>query len=149
MPPQGGPSPQQIAQMQQQFLEEAKRQGITPQELQAKQRQHLATEAAKQGLTIEQYVTKLREQQIRQIQQQQQAQQQAGGQQQPPPQQGQQQVQQQIPVVPGTEAKPEAIAVAKFLRAQDLKTRVCVLDGQRRDMFKGMLLQSGYQTTGY
>lgn len=143
MPPQGGPSPQQIAQMRQQFIQEAQRLGITPEELQARQRQHLTTEAAKQGLTVEQYVLKLRERQIRQVQAQQQAQQQgqAPPGQQPPPQgpppQGQQQLQ-QIPVNPGAEAKPEALAVAKFLRSQDLKTRVVVLDGQRRDMFKGI-----------
>ena len=67
------------------------------------------------------------------MRQQQQAQQgQAQGQQ--PPQQGQIQ---QIPVNPNAEKKPEAVAVAKFLRSQDLKTRVCILDGQRKDMFKG------------
>jgi hypothetical protein len=38
------------------------------------------------------------------------------------------------------EKKPEAVAVAKFLRSQDLKTRVCILDGQRKDMFKGKRL---------
>jgi len=31
---------------------------------------------------------------------------------------------------------PKAIAVAKFLRSQNLKTRSCILDGQRKDMFK-------------
>ena len=130
-PPPGGPTPQQLAQMRQQFIEEAKRLGISPEELQARQRQHLQAEATKQGLTIEQYVVKLREHSIRQAQQAQQ------GQQAQPPPQGQQQVQQQIPVNPGAEAKPEAVAVAKFLRSQDLKTRVCILDGQRKDMFKG------------
>ncbi len=129
--PPGGPTPQQLAQMRAQFIEEAKRQGISPEELQARQRAHLQTEATKQGLTIEQYVVKLREHSIRQAQQAQQQ-----GQQGQTPQ-GQQQVQQQIPVNPGAEAKPEAVAVAKFLRSQDLKTRVCILDGQRKDMFKG------------
>jgi translocation protein SEC62 len=35
------------------------------------------------------------------------------------------------------EAKPEALAVAKFLRSQDLKTRTCIFNGERKDMFKG------------
>ncbi|RMZ77460.1 hypothetical protein DV738_g4357, partial [Chaetothyriales sp. CBS 135597] len=34
------------------------------------------------------------------------------------------------------EAKPEAIALAKFLRSQNLKTRTCIFNGQRKDMFK-------------
>ena len=64
-------------------------------------------------------------------------QQQAQAQGQQNPQQGQ--VIQQIPVNPNAEKKPEAVAVAKFLRSQDLKTRVCILDDQRKDMFKGMV----------
>jgi translocation protein SEC62 len=65
------------------------------------------------------------------------AQAQAQGQQ--PQQQQQGQTLQQIPVNPNAEKKPEALAVAKFLRSQDLKTRVCVMEGQRKDMFKGMM----------
>ena len=132
------PNPQQIAQMQAQFMEEAKRRGLTPQQFQELQRQQLAAEAAKHNLSVDQYVAQLKAQAMQQHamrQQQQQAQQgQAPGQQ--PPQPGQ--VMQQIPVNPNAEKKPEAVAVAKFLRAQDLKTRACVLDGQRKDMFKGM-----------
>lgn len=123
------PNPQQIAQMQAQFLEEAKRRGLTPQQFQEQQRQQLTAEAAKQGLTLEQYVTQLKARAIQEHQMR--AQQAAQGQ----PAGGQ--VMQQIPVVPNAEKKPEAVAVAKFLRGQDLKTRVCVLDGQRKDMFKG------------
>jgi translocation protein SEC62 len=37
------------------------------------------------------------------------------------------------------EAKPEALAVAKFLRGQDLKTRTCIFNGERKDMFKGRI----------
>lgn len=36
-------------------------------------------------------------------------------------------------------ASPEALAVAQFLRNQDLKSRTCILQGQRKDLFKGML----------
>ena len=140
-------NPQQLAQMQQmqqQFAAEANRRGMTPQQFQEHQRQQLAADAAKQGLTPEQYINQLkaRAMQQAQLQQQQQQQQQrslqgrASGQE--PGATLQQQVQQQIPVQPGVEPKPEALAVAKFLRSQDLKTRVCVLDGQRKDMFKGM-----------
>ena len=131
------PTPQQLAQIQAQFMEEAKRRGLTPQqfqEQQRQQRQQLAAEAAKQGLTLEQYVAqlKMRAMQEHQLRQHQAQHAQAQGQQ--PPQQGQIQ---QIPVNPNAEKKPEAVAVAKFLRSQDLKTRVCILDGQRKDMFKG------------
>jgi translocation protein SEC62 len=124
--------------MQMQFLEEAKRRGLTPQQFQEQQRQQFIADAAKQGLTLEQYVTQLKARamqaaQVQGQQQQQQQQQQQGG--------GGGPVMQQIPVNPNAEKKPEALAVAKFLRGQDLKTRVCVLDGQRKDMFKGMPLR--------
>jgi len=33
-------------------------------------------------------------------------------------------------------ASPEALAVAQFLRSQDLKSRTCILQGQRKDLFK-------------
>jgi len=33
-------------------------------------------------------------------------------------------------------ASPEALAVAGFLRSQDLKCRTCILQGQRKDLFK-------------
>ena len=140
--PSPQPNPQQIAQMQAQFMEEAKRRGLTPQQFQEVQRQQLAAEAAKHNLSVEQYVAQLKAQAMQQhaMRQQQQQQAQLGqaqvqGQGQQPPQPGQ--TMQQIPVNPNAEKKPEAVAVAKFLRAQDLKTRVCILDGQRKDMFKG------------
>lgn len=31
----------------------------------------------------------------------------------------------------------QGLAVARFLRSQNLKSRACVLDGQRRELFKG------------
>ena len=136
-----GPSPEQMRQMQQQFFAEAAKQGMTPEQFQEHQRQQLAADAAKQGLTVEQYVNQLKqraihEHQMRQ-QQAQQQQQQAQGQGQAhnhqPPQT------QKIPVNPGVAPKPEALAVAKFLRSQDLKTRTCILDGQRKELFKGTI----------
>ncbi|KAK8198567.1 Translocation protein S62 [Zalaria obscura] len=103
------PSPEQIAQMQRQ----------------------LAIEAQKRGITVPQYVEQLKQQAMRQHQMQQAAraqqmqQQQQGG---PPPQQ-------QVPINPGP-PKPEAIAVANFLRSQDLKQRTCIFQEKRKDMFK-------------
>ncbi|GAB7354638.1 hypothetical protein MBLNU459_g5072t1 [Dothideomycetes sp. NU459] len=128
----------------------------TPEQIQAMQRQ-LAIEAQKHGMTVQQYVEQLRMQAMRQHQMQQQMQQQqGGGQPQQPPQQGgpppqqqqqqqqqqqlqqqqQQQQQQQIqPIQPGP-PKPEAIAMANFLRSQDLKQRTCIFQEKRKDMFK-------------
>lgn len=84
-------------------------------------KKQLAAEAAKQGLTVPQFIQKMQEAQ-RQQQQAQQAQAQA-------------QQQQQQPIQPGP-PKPEALAVANFLKGQDLKLRTCILNGQRKDMFK-------------
>jgi translocation protein SEC62 len=134
-----------MRQMQQQFFAEAAKKGMTPEQFQEHQRQQLAADAAKQGLTVEQYVNQLkqralqehqmRQQQAQQAQQQQQAQGQAQGQGQA--NQNQQSQTQKIPVNPGAAPKPEALAVAKFLRSQDLKPRTCILDGQRKEIFKG------------
>jgi translocation protein SEC62 len=43
---------------------------------------------------------------------------------------------QQVPINPG-EPTPQALALQKWLRNQDLKSRSCVLNDQRKDMFKG------------
>ncbi|MCJ1378700.1 Translocation protein S62 [Xylographa soralifera] len=137
-PPAPGqqPSPQQIAAMQQAMAAEAQKRGMTPQQFQAAQRAQLEADAKKAGLTFEQYINQLKQQAYQNHQRQQQlAQQQvATGQQSPatpgPPQQGQ-----QVPINPGT-PDPRAVAVAKWLRSQDLKARACILNGQRKDMFK-------------
>ena len=42
------------------------------------------------------------------------------------------------PITPGP-PNPKALAVAKFLRNQDLKPRTSILNGERKDMFKGRL----------
>ena len=102
----------------------------TREQIEAMQRQ-LALDAAKNGMTVPEFVAKIKEQQ-RMAQAQ--AAQQGGQPQQGQPQQAQQQ--QQQPIQPGP-PKPEAIALAKFLQGQDLKPRTCILNGQRKNMFKG------------
>lgn len=42
---------------------------------------------------------------------------------------------QQVPIAPGP-PKPEAIALANFLRSQPLKMRTCIFQEKRKDMFK-------------
>ncbi|MCJ1479156.1 Translocation protein S62 [Lambiella insularis] len=130
------PSAAQIAAMQQAMAAEAQKRGMTPQQFQAAQRRQLEEDAKKAGLTFEQYIQQLKQQAYQNHQRQQQlAQQQAAaGQQSPttpgPPQQGT-----QVPINPGT-PDPRAVALAKWLRGQDLKTRTCLLNGQRKDMFR-------------
>lgn len=100
----------------------------TPEQIQAIQRQ-LAIDAQKHGMTVPQFVEKLRAEQAQrqaQMAAQQQHQQQMAQQQQQPQQA-------QAPQPP----TPAALAVAKFLKGQDLKMRTCILNGQRKDMFKG------------
>jgi translocation protein SEC62 len=95
----------------------------------------LAIDAQKNGMTVPEFVEKLKQQALAQ----QQAQQQAMQQQQQQQQQQGGQVQGQQPIQPGP-PKPEALAVANFLKSQDLKMRTCILNGQRKDMFKGMAI---------
>lgn len=138
-PPGQQPSPQQMAAMQQQVAMEAQKRGMTPQQFQQWQRQQIEAEAKKQGLSFDQYVIQLKQQAYEQHQRQQQmaAQQQAAQQTGQPLTQGQGvQGGQQVPINPGA-PNPKALEVAKWLRAQDLKTRTCILSGQRKDMFRG------------
>jgi len=90
----------------------------------AQMQRQLAIDAEKNGMTVQEFVEKIREQQQQAMAQQQAAQAQ------------QQQQNQPQPIQPGP-PKPEALAVANFLKSQDLKTRTCILNGQRKDMFKG------------
>ena len=123
-PPQGPPgSPFNIRPGQQ----------PTPDQIAAMQRQ-LAIDAQKNGMTVPEFVAKLKQQQM--AMQQAQAQQQAAQQGGQPQQQGQLQQGAAQPITPGP-PKPEALAVARFLKSQDLKPRTCILNGQRKDMFKG------------
>ena len=103
----------------------------SPEQIVAMQRQ-LAIDAQKNGMTVPQFIEKLKAQAMAQKQAQQRAVQNGADGQPEPPQQQQQQAQ---PITPGP-PKPEAVAVAKFL-SQDLKLRTCILNGQRKDMFKG------------
>lgn len=98
----------------------------TPEQIQQMQQQ-IAAEAQKAGLSVPEYVERMKAQYMQQAQ----AQQQQRMQQQ---QQGAQPGQQQ-PIQPGP-PKPEALAVANFLRNQDLKMRTCIFQQQRKDMFK-------------
>jgi translocation protein SEC62 len=90
-------------------------------QIQAMQRQ-LAIDAEKNGMTVPQFIEFLKKKQ----QEAQIAQQQGGRQQQGQPQ----------PINPGP-PNPAALAVAKFLKSQDLKERTCLLNQQRKPMFKG------------
>ncbi|KAK3687291.1 translocation protein Sec62-domain-containing protein [Podospora appendiculata] len=110
-PPQPGqmPSPEQIAEMQRRLAIDAERAGMTvPQFIEQLKRQAMEQQ--------------MRQQQMHQQQLQQQQQQQGGGAQ---PQQ----------ILPGP-PNPVALALATFLRGQALKPRTCILNGERKDMFK-------------
>lgn len=107
----------------------------TPEQIQAMQRQ-IAAEAQKAGLTIQQYVEKLKQQAFQQHQAQMAQQQQMQAQQQAQQQHQQTQQGQQQPIAPGP-PKPEALAVANFLKAQNLKQRTCIFQEKRKDMFRG------------
>ena len=134
---------------------EAQRRGMTMEQLQAFHRQQIEQEAAKAGMSPQAFVAKKQKEAREEYERQQKAQQQAAARGQQPgatPAQGQpqgpggpgqpqtMQTQQQIPLNGSVQAKPEAIAVAKFLRSQNLKTRTCIFNGARKDMFKGISL---------
>lgn len=92
----------------------------TAAQIQAMQRQ-LAIDAEKNGMTVPQFIEFLKKKQAEAMAQQ---------------QSGQEAQQQPQPITPGP-PNPAALAVAKFLKGQDLKMRTCILNGQRKDMFKG------------
>ncbi|KAK4544507.1 hypothetical protein LTR36_004079 [Oleoguttula mirabilis] len=112
----------------------------TPEQIRHMQMQ-IASEAQKAGMTVPAYIEKVKAQAMQQhqmrqqmAQQQQQQAQQQGGQPRPQIQQGAQPGQ-QVPITPGP-PKPEATAVANFLRGQDMKVRTCIFQEKRKDMFK-------------
>jgi len=137
---------------------EAQKRGMTLEEFQAFQRRTIEEEAQKLGITPQEFVQRkqaeAREQMMKQraaAEAQGQAPGQAPGQ---PPAQGQgqpqpQQRMQQLDITKPVEAKPEALAVAKFLRAQNLKTRTCIFNGQRKDMFKVKRALRALQSDAY
>jgi translocation protein SEC62 len=132
-PPSGAqPTPEQMVQIKA-FEAEAKKRGMTPQQFQLWNQQEIVKEAAKHNMPPQQYIEMMRARTMQQQAQAQQARQGNG------PQPGQQL--QQIPLNGSVEAKPEALALAKFLRKQDLKTRTCIHEGVRRDMFKGVSIR--------
>lgn len=120
----------------------------TPEQIQRMQAQ-ITADAQKAGMTVPQFIEHIKKQQMAMRQQamaQAQAQAQGGQQGQPgqgqpgqgPPQQQrpQQPTQTQQPITPGP-PNPIALAMAAFLRGQDLKPRTCILNGERKDMFRG------------
>ncbi|KAK7431487.1 Translocation protein S62 [Neonectria magnoliae] len=125
----------------------------TPEQIQAMQRQ-LAIDAEKNGMSVPEFIEHIKKQ--AQAQQQMrmraaQAQQQAGqaqGHDHPhphPPQGGQGRAQ---PITPGP-PNPKALAVAHFLRGQELKPRTCILNGERKDMFKVKRALRALQSPAY
>lgn len=130
------PTPEQMEQikaynMQQKQLFEAK----------------VAEQAAKEGVPVETVLQRIQQQRVAMMQRMQMQQQQGQGQ--PGAQQGGPQGQPlpqhpagappagvQQPITPGP-PNPVAIALANFLRGQNLKTRTCILNGERKDMFRG------------
>jgi len=129
----------------------------SPEQIEAMKKQ-LAEDAAKNGMTVPEFVAHIRKmqmqhmQQMQQMQAQQQQQQGEGGHQHggpqhqhqhhggPPP--GAQ------PIVPGP-PNPVAIALAKFLKSQDLKPRTCILNGERKDMFRVKRALRALQSDAY
>lgn len=120
-PPQGGPPPEPEGLPIN--IQGPNGERPTPEQIQQIQQQ-LAAEAAKQGISVQEFVQRMRQQAMAQQQAQMQAQQEA------------QQQQQQQPIQPGP-PKPEALAVANWLKTQDLKPRTVVHDEKRKDMFRG------------
>lgn len=115
-PPQGGPPPGSISIP---IPLGPNGEKPTPEQIQQIQMQ-LTAEAQKLGISVQEYVQRMRQQAMAQQQAQLQAQQRA---------------QQQQPIQPGP-PKPEAIAVANWLKSQDLKPRTVVHDEKRKDMFR-------------
>lgn len=124
---------------------EAQKRGMTLEEFQAFQRKTIEEEAAKLGITPQEFVQRKQAEAREQMMKQRAAAQAQGQQPGQPPAQGQGQPgqrMQQLDITKPVEAKPEALALAVFLRGQNLKTRTCIFNGQRKDMFKGELLLS-------
>ena len=126
----------------------------TPEQIQQMQRR-LAEDAQKAGMTVPQFIEHIKrqaqEQQMRMRAAQQPGQQPGASMsdgshshphphqhphQHPHPQAGA--AGRPVPITPGP-PNPKALAVAKFLRNQDLKPRTSILNGERKDMFKGKL----------
>jgi len=129
--------------MQQQFVAEAARQGLTPQQFAERLRLAAIARAQATGQPLPPGMMGPPGQMppggqqgqgqppTPEQQQQMQAQMQAQMQQQQQARQGQ-----QVPIQPGP-PKPEALAVATFLKSQNLKSRPAIFQEKRKEMFKG------------
>ncbi|KAH7072160.1 translocation protein Sec62-domain-containing protein [Paraphoma chrysanthemicola] len=131
-PPPGGPQPVQGVPIN---IQGPNGEQPTPEQIRQIQQQ-LAAEAEKLGISVQEYVQRLREQAMAQQQAQMRAQQEA------------QQQQQQQPIQPGP-PKPEALAVANWLKTQDLKPRTVVHDEKRKDMFRVKRAIRAFQSPAY
>ncbi|KAL6698338.1 translocation protein sec62 [Trichoderma pleuroticola] len=131
----------------------------TPEQIQQIQRK-IAEDAQKAGMSVPEFIEHIKQQQfarMRAMQMQQaaaQQQQQGGGHEghnhphpHPHPHPHQQQGQPQ-PITPGP-PNPKGLAVAKFLRSQDLKPRTSILNGERKDMFKVKRALRALQSPAY
>ena len=96
---------------------------------------HMRADAARMGISFEEYIEQLKS--AHQAQLEAQAQQHAHGPNCNHDHSHEQQGQVQQQVVPGP-PKPEAVALANFLKSQDLKMRTCIFQEKRKDMFRGM-----------
>jgi hypothetical protein len=133
----GQPSPQQMAAMQQHLAAEAAKRGMTPEQFSNLRKQQLAAEAAKMGMTPEEYINHVK---TRAMQQHMQQQHEHG----PGCNHDHDHEPRQVPVNPAAPKDPRGIALANFLRSQNLKTRTCILDGNRKELFKGVCSWSEY-----
>ncbi|KAF4967680.1 hypothetical protein FZEAL_10501 [Fusarium zealandicum] len=128
----------------------------TPEQIQAMQRQ-LAIDAEKAGMTVPEFIEHIKKQAQEQMRMRaaQQAQQGEQGHDHdhghdhghahphPPGQQGRAQ-----PITPGP-PNPKALALAKFLRGQDLKLRTVIMNGERKDMFRVKRALRALQSPAY
>ncbi|KAF2402060.1 translocation protein [Trichodelitschia bisporula] len=114
-------------------------QAPTPEQI-AQIQAHMRSEAERLGLSMEQYVEQLKAQAAAQHRAQMEAQAQQA--------QQQHEQQQQEPVQPGA-PKPEALAVANWLRGQDLKPRTCIFQEKRKDMFRVKRAMRALQSPAY
>ncbi|KAF5874637.1 putative translocation protein sec62 protein [Botrytis fragariae] len=154
------PSPEQIQAMQKQLAQDAEKAGMSvpefvakikaqqaqqqalqqgpppsPEQVQA-MKEKLAQDAAKAGMTVPEFVEKIKADAMAQQQKQREA------------AMAQQQQQQPQPIQPGP-PNPAAIALANFLMSQDLKARTCILNGQRKNMFKVKRALRAIQSPAY
>ncbi|KAL8382842.1 hypothetical protein RB595_006559 [Gaeumannomyces hyphopodioides] len=144
----------------------------SPEQIAAMQRQ-IAIDAQRAGMTVPEFIEHIKKQQMERMRQMQQQQQQGHGHDHDhdhdhghdhdhdhghdhdhdhdhghshshgPPQQGQPQ-----PIQPGP-PNPVALALASFLRSQDLKPRTCILNGERKDMFRVKRALRAIQSPAY